>query len=127
MSFVKSIEGGRTLEQIEVAPSGTSVQALELPPLSPSLRVTKDTASLPSNVSQDPSSPSSSSASYKRPLESVVSASGLKNLYVISDETSAQSSNIASRGSTTEATENGNRGSNLVGRTLSGVSASFVF
>ncbi|GAA0174847.1 DNA-binding transcription factor [Lithospermum erythrorhizon] len=123
IAFVKSIEGGRTLEQIEVTPPGSSRQALELPSVSPSLRTT----SLPSNVFRDPTSPSTSGGSNKLPLQSAVSSSGLKDIYGISEEVSGQSTPIAAnRGSVSEAIENGNTGSKLHGRRFSGISASFL-
>ncbi|KAL2547218.1 hypothetical protein Fot_16451 [Forsythia ovata] len=75
IAFVRGLENSRSMEQIEGAASGSSRPALQLPPVSP-VKV---------NSSAEPPSPSTSNGSHKHPLQSTVSASGLKELYGISN------------------------------------------
>ncbi|KAL2519729.1 Protein of unknown function (DUF1664) [Abeliophyllum distichum] len=116
IAFVRGLENSKSMEQIEGAASGSSRPALQLPPVSPSRAV-----SLPVNSSAEPPSPSTSNGSHKYPLQSTVSASGLKELYGISDGVGVSSLSIRSNGvHASENTNNDNSISGLFGGNFSG-------
>ncbi|KAL2559958.1 hypothetical protein Fot_04697 [Forsythia ovata] len=106
------------------AASSSSRPALELPQVSPSR-----TASLPANSSIEPPSPSTSDRSNKHPLQSTISASGLKELYEISDGVGVSSLGTSQVSNGAHAPEDTNKeipGSGLFGRAFSGIGASFL-
>ncbi|KAL2543363.1 Protein of unknown function (DUF1664) [Abeliophyllum distichum] len=124
VTFVRSLENNRPIEQIEGAASSSSRPALELPQVSPSR-----TASLPANSSIEPPSPSTSDRSNKHPLQSTISASGLKELYEISDGVGVSSLGTSQVSNGAHASEDTNKeipGSGLFGRAFSGIGASFL-
>ncbi|CAA3031242.1 Hypothetical predicted protein [Olea europaea subsp. europaea] len=122
VGFVRNLESNRPVEQIEGAASSSSRPALELPQVSSSWAV-----SLPASSSIEPPSPSDRSK--KQPLQNTITASGLKDLYEISDGVGVSSLGTPGVSNGVHASEDTNNeipGSNLFGRTFSGISASFL-
>ncbi|CAA2984322.1 Hypothetical predicted protein [Olea europaea subsp. europaea] len=114
IAFVRGLENSKSREQIEGAASSSSMLTLQLPPVSASRA-----ASLP--VNSEPPSPSTSNASHKHPSQSTVSASGLKDIYGVSDSVGVSS--LSTRSNGVHASENSNienSHSNLFGRNFSG-------
>ncbi|XP_047255829.1 uncharacterized protein LOC107847657 isoform X1 [Capsicum annuum] len=126
VAFVRSIETSRAKEQIEAPLSSSSRAALELPSVASSAQA----GSLPPNLSVEPSSPSASSVSPKRPLHGAISASGLKELGGISDvvEMSSESTpQVSNAVFTSEQRSNENSGfGNVFGRKFAGIGGSFI-
>ncbi|PSS13693.1 Selenide, water dikinase [Actinidia chinensis var. chinensis] len=124
VDYAWDLENSRTTERIQDAPSSSSRPALEMAHTTPLSRI----GSLPPLPSDELPSPSTSYGSQKRPLQTAVSASGLKELHEISEVvntlTSPDISNCVH--ATTQDTTNGNSGYGLFGRNLSGFSASFL-
>ncbi|XP_057507728.1 uncharacterized protein LOC130790718 [Actinidia eriantha] len=124
VDYAWDLENSRTTESIQDAPSSSSRPALEIARTTPLSRI----GSLPPLPSDELPSPSTSYGSQKRPLQTAVSASGLKELHEISEVvdtlTSPDISNCVH--ATTQDTTNGNSGYGLFGRNLSGFSASFL-
>ncbi|XP_022891274.1 uncharacterized protein LOC111406226 isoform X1 [Olea europaea var. sylvestris] len=122
VAYVRNLENNRPVEQIEGAASSSSRPALELPQVSPS-----KAASLPANSSIEPPSPSD--RSNKHLLQNTISASGLKDLYEISDGvgvSSLSTPRVSNGVHSSEDTNNDIPGSGMFGRTFSGISASFL-
>ncbi|PIN08356.1 hypothetical protein CDL12_19068 [Handroanthus impetiginosus] len=132
VAFVRNLETGRSMEQIEGPASSSARPALELPRVSPSRAV-----SLPANSPEAPS-PSSANGSHKKRAslppsnssESRASAFGLKELQGISSIDAGMSSSSTPQGSNgihaSEETNTENLGGGLFGRKFSGLSASFL-
>ncbi|KAF3627067.1 putative squamosa promoter-binding-like protein 16-like isoform 1 [Capsicum annuum] len=148
VAFVRSIETSRAKEQIEAPLSSSSRAALELPSVASSAQFfgmpilvqacdeeghgcsRTEAGSLPPNLSVEPSSPSASSVSPKRPLHGAISASGLKELGGISDvvEMSSESTpQVSNAVFTSEQRSNENSGfGNVFGRKFAGIGGSFI-
>ncbi|KAL6969242.1 hypothetical protein U1Q18_028966 [Sarracenia purpurea var. burkii] len=123
VDYAWTLENSRTLEQIQEAPSSSSRPALEMPQMTPLLRI----GSLPPIPAVEPPSPSASSSSHKRPLQNTISVSGLKDLQEISEEVGASSTpDVANKVQVTEDAKNGSSNSGLFIRRLGGISASFL-
>ncbi|XP_022850695.1 uncharacterized protein LOC111372563 [Olea europaea var. sylvestris] len=120
VGFVRNLESNRPVEQIEGAASSSSRPALELPQVSSSWAV-----SLPASSSIEPPSPSDRSK--KQPLQNTITASGLKDLYDISDGVGVSSLSTPGVSNGVHASEDTNNEiPGLFGRTFSGISASFL-
>uniref|UniRef100_A0A5B6ZKU1 Putative B-zip transcription factor n=1 Tax=Davidia involucrata TaxID=16924 RepID=A0A5B6ZKU1_DAVIN len=124
VDYAWSLENSRTTERIQATPSSSSRPAIELPQMTPSSR----TESSPPVLSLEPPSPSASNGSHKvqRPLQSAVSASGLKELHGISVVEGSSSPEVSNGVHVTEDTKNGYSGAGLFGRKLPGIGASFL-
>lgn len=119
-----NLENSRAPERIQAAPSSSFRPALEMPQMTPSSG-TESPSPIPSSVELP--SPSASNGTTKRPLQNAVSASGLKELRGISVDVDALTSPGASNGiNATGDTNNGNSGARMLGRTMSGISASLI-
>ncbi|KAG5520600.1 hypothetical protein RHGRI_033247 [Rhododendron griersonianum] len=110
---------------LDAAPSSSFRPALEMPQMTPSSG-TESPSPIPSSVELP--SPSASNGITKRPLQNTVSASGLKELRGITADVDALTSPGASNGinATGDTTNNGNSGARMLGRTMSGISASLI-
>ncbi|KAG5520599.1 hypothetical protein RHGRI_033247 [Rhododendron griersonianum] len=113
------------IEGKQAAPSSSFRPALEMPQMTPSSG-TESPSPIPSSVELP--SPSASNGITKRPLQNTVSASGLKELRGITADVDALTSPGASNGinATGDTTNNGNSGARMLGRTMSGISASLI-
>ncbi|KAA8528952.1 hypothetical protein F0562_033560 [Nyssa sinensis] len=108
VDYAWSLENSRTTEHIQGAQSSSSRPAIELPQMKPSSR----TESLPPVLSLEPPSPSTSNGSYKvrRPLQSAVSTSGLKELHGISVVEGSSTPEVSNGVGVTEDAKNGQSG-----------------
>lgn len=117
-----NLENAKTPERIQAAPSSSSRPALEMPQMPPS-----SGAESPSPIpSVELPSPSASNGTNKRPLHTAVSAPGLKELHGIAEVDPLATPGISNGINATGDSNNGNSGSRVFGRTISGISSSLL-
>ncbi|KAL6566026.1 hypothetical protein OROHE_005081 [Orobanche hederae] len=113
VNFVKNFENSRSTDQIEGAASSSGMPALELPQVSPSRAV-----SLPMSALLEQPSPSSNNANGSRNKQ--------PELHGISEDVGISSPSSPQDPNTSEETKADSSSAGVLGRTLSGISASLL-